>query len=67
MAVLIRFPQSVVLQEELEKVQNRDVRFVTSNCCFETGSMNGILKTTKIGVSQGKEERQYTNLFCTKV
>ena len=34
----------VVLQEEIEKVQNRAARFVTSNYCFETGSMIGILK-----------------------
>ena len=37
-------PQGVVLQEEIEKVQNTAVRFVTSNYCFETGSMTGILK-----------------------
>ena len=34
----------MVLQEEIEKVQNRAARFATSNYCFETGSMTGILK-----------------------
>ena len=34
----------MVLQEETEKFQNRAARFVTSNYCFETGSMTGILE-----------------------
>ena len=37
----------MVLQEEIEKVQNRSARFVTSNYCFETGSMAGIMKTLR--------------------
>ena len=37
----------MVLQQEIEKVQNRTARFVTSNYCFETGSMTGILETLK--------------------
>ena len=37
-------PQGMVLQQEIEKVQNRAARFVTSNSCFETGSMTGILE-----------------------
>ena len=39
-------PQGVFLQQEIEKVQNRTARFVTisSNYCFETGSMAGILE-----------------------
>ena len=37
-------PQGVVLQQEIEKVQNRPARFVTSNYSFETGSMTGILE-----------------------
>ena len=40
-------PQGVVLQQEIEKVQNRAARFVTSNCSFETGSMTGILENLK--------------------
>ena len=40
-------PQSMVLQQEIEKVQNRAARFVTSNYYFETGSMAGILKKKK--------------------
>ena len=35
-------PQGVVLQQEIEKVQNKAARFVTSKCCFETGSLIGI-------------------------
>ena len=40
-------PQCVVLQQEIEKVQNRAARFVTSNYSFETGSMTGILENLK--------------------
>ena len=34
-------PQVVDLQQEIEKVQNRAARFITSNYCFETASMTG--------------------------
>ena len=37
-------PHGIVVQEELEKVQNRAARFVTRNYNFETGSMTGILE-----------------------
>ena len=40
-------PHTHVLQEELEKVQNREARFVTGNYVFETGSMTGILGQLK--------------------
>ena len=40
-------PQGVVLQQEIVKVQNRAARLVTSNYCFETGSMTGILENLK--------------------
>ena len=40
-------PQGIVLQQEMEKVQNRTARFVTSNYSFETGSMTGILENLK--------------------
>ena len=36
-------PQTDMLQEELEKIQNRAARFVTRNYVYETGSMAGIL------------------------
>ena len=36
--------QGVVLQQEIKKVQNRAARFVTSNYCFETGSMTEALQ-----------------------
>ena len=39
----------VVLQEELESVQKRAARFVTSNYSYETGSMTGILGQLKWG------------------
>ena len=37
-------PQSILLQDELEKVQNKAARFVTGNYTYETGSMTGILE-----------------------
>ena len=38
-------PQSILLQDELEKVQKRAARFVTGNYVdYEIGSMTGILK-----------------------
>ena len=40
-------PQSILLQDELEKVQKRVARFVTGNYVYETGSMTGILKQLK--------------------
>ena len=47
MAVLFGTPQGVVLQEELESMQKRAVRFVTGNYNYETGSMAGILGQLK--------------------
>ena len=40
-------PQSILLQDELEKVQKRATRFVTGNYVYETGSMTGILEQLK--------------------
>ena len=40
----VRDPHGKVIQEELEKVQNRTARFVTGNYNFETGSMTSILE-----------------------
>ena len=40
-------PSSILLQEELEKVQKRAARFVTGNYICETGSMTGILEQLK--------------------
>ena len=47
--MVVRFgtPPGVVLQEELESVQKRAARFVTSNYNYETGSMTGILGQLK--------------------
>ena len=36
-------PQSILLHEELKKVQKRAARFVTGNYTYETGSMTGII------------------------
>ena len=40
-------PSSILLQEELEKVQKRAARFVTGNYIYETGSMTCILEQLK--------------------
>ena len=40
-------PRTDKLQEELEKVQNRAVSFVTRNYVYETRSMTGILGQLK--------------------
>ena len=40
-------PQSILLQDELEKVRKRASRFVTGNDTYETGSMTGILEQLK--------------------
>ena len=40
-------PQSILFQDELEKVQKRAARFATGNKIYETGSMTGILKQLK--------------------
>ena len=37
-------PHGIVVQEELEKVQNRAARFVIGNYNFKTGSMTSILE-----------------------
>ena len=43
MVVQFGTPQSALLLDELEKVQNRAARFVSGNYIYETGSMTGIL------------------------
>ena len=48
---------SILLQEELEKVQKRAARFVTGNYIYETGSMTGILEQLKWESLKKKEER----------
>ena len=40
-------PHSILLQDELEKVQKKAVRFVTGDYVYETGHMTGILKQLK--------------------
>ena len=37
-------PHGIVVQEEIEKVQNRAARIVAGNYNFETGSMTRILE-----------------------
>ena len=49
-SIVVQFgtPQSILLQDELEKIQKRAARFVTGNYVdYETGSMTGILKQLK--------------------
>ena len=53
--------QGVVLQQEIEKVQNRAARFVTSNYCFGTGSMTGILE--KLQRESPKKRRRDSRLI----
>ena len=40
-------PSSILLQEELEKIQRSAARFVTGNYIYETESMTGILEQLK--------------------
>ena len=40
-------PQSILLQDEFEKVQKMAARFVTGNYTYETVSMTGILEQLK--------------------
>ena len=40
-------PSSILLQEELDKVQKKAARFVKGNYIYETGSMTGILEQLK--------------------
>ena len=47
MEVQFGAPQSICLQDELEKVQKMAARFVISNHTYETGSMTGILEHLK--------------------
>ena len=50
-------PHGIVVQEELEKVQNRAARFVTGNYNFETGSMTNILEQLGSGGSLHKRRK----------
>ena len=46
--VLVQWdPQSILPQDELEKLKKRAARFVTGNYTYETGSMTGILEHLK--------------------
>ena len=46
MVALFRTPKGI-LQDELEKVLKRAVRFVTGNYTYDTGSLTGILEQLK--------------------
>ena len=51
-------PQSILLQDELEKVQKGAARFVTGNYIYETESMTGILEQLKgESLKKSPEER----------
>ena len=59
-------PYTDKLPEELEKVQNRAVRFVTRNYVYETGGMTGILGQLKW--ESLKKGKRIIDSFCyTKV
>ena len=49
--------QSILLQDELEKVQKRAARFVTGNYTHETGSMSDILDQLKWESLKKKKQR----------
>ena len=53
-------PPGVVLQEELESVQKRAARFVTGNYNYENWEYDWHSWTVKMGIPQGKDERQET-------
>ena len=53
-------PKGMVLQQEIEKVQSRAARFVTSNYCFVTG------KNEDVSLSR-KEGETVDWFFCTKI
>ena len=50
--------ETILLQEELEKVQKRAAGFVAGNYIYETGSMTGIREPLKWESLNKKEERQ---------
>ena len=53
----------MALQQEIKKVQNRAARFVTSNYCFETESMTGILEKLKWESLKKKRRDSRLNLL----
>ena len=55
-------PHGIVVQEELEKVQNRAARFVTGNYNFETGSMTSILE--QLGWKLFTRDAKVVNSYC---
>ena len=54
-------PHGTVVQEEIEKVQNRAARFVTGNYNFETGSMTSILE--QLGLESLHKRRKVSKLI----
>ena len=62
MLALFGTHMGIVLQEELEKVQNRAARFVTGNYNFETGSMTSILE--QLGWESLHKRRKIVNSYC---
>ena len=56
-------PQGVVLQQEIEKVQNRAARFVTTNYCFQTGSITEIPEKLKWGSLKKRRDSRLILLY----
>ena len=54
-------PQSILIQDELERVQKRAARFVAGNYTYETVSMTGILEQFKW--ESLKKGRKYNRLI----
>ena len=54
-------PQSILLQDDLWKVQTRAPTFVTGNYTYETGSMTGILEQLK---RESLKKRRKDNSYC---
>ena len=56
-------PSSILLHEELEKVQKRAARFVTGNYIYDTGSMTGILEQLKWEVLKKRRDSRIIMLY----
>ena len=62
MTAVYAIPKAWFFNKESKKVHNRAARFVTSNYCFETGSMTGILD--KLKWESRKKRMKDSRLIC---
>ena len=63
MAAVFGIPKAFFFNKKMEKVQNRAARFVSSNYCFETGNMTGILEKLKLRWESLKKRRRDSRLI----